>query len=243
MTNHTISWTKQTFFIWCGMSLSSEPGEMEGLSFKGVILWFKGSWLRKWQKSSVWETWQQGIAHVSSKSWFFFLFVFLLLLKLALCILRSYLRGKTPKKSVDINQEILHETSRGFFSSLLFWLWPRCLTCKAAWYFVHQNTSKFFGQRLYSDLRAGFTVVSTMSPANSTFLIGAGSIPALFKALTPRWRRSWTGIFAGQLACGMLGLAHSHPAHSSRVPTCSCTCDRALPLQSPCLHANSRAGR
>lgn len=120
VTNHTIGWTKQTLFTWNGMYLSSEPGEMAGLSFKGVTLLISGLLsIKMTEIICVSEMRQQGIVHVRSKSGFSLFF--LMLLKIALHILRSYLREKTLKKCVDINQKIFHKTAGSFFSLLLFW--------------------------------------------------------------------------------------------------------------------------
>lgn len=54
---------------------SPEPGEVRGLSFKAVVLLLSGLLSMKMiEIICVWETWQQDIVHVSSKSGFVFLF-------------------------------------------------------------------------------------------------------------------------------------------------------------------------
>lgn len=56
--------------------ISLEPGEVRGLSFKAVILLLSGLLSVKMiEIICVWETWQQDIVHVSSKSGFAFCFV------------------------------------------------------------------------------------------------------------------------------------------------------------------------
>lgn len=57
------------------MYLSSESGEIRGLSFKAIILLISELLSIKMTEICVWKTCQQDIVHVSSKSAFVFGFV------------------------------------------------------------------------------------------------------------------------------------------------------------------------
>lgn len=60
------------------MYFSSVAGEIRDLSFKAIILLISGLLSMKMTELiCVWETWQQDIVHVSSKSGFGFCFVLL----------------------------------------------------------------------------------------------------------------------------------------------------------------------
>lgn len=164
---------------------------------------------------------------------------FHMLLKIAFHILRSYLRHKTLKKMHRYKTKLTSQNCWIFFLSTVVLVMTQKFDLQGNLAFCSPEHFLCFGQCLYNDLGADLGRVSTLSPANST----AGSSPDAFKAFTPWLRRVETRVFAGELACGMLGLAHPQPVHSLLIRTWPCMCDQAASLQTACLHANSRDKR